>query len=150
MVTHDRVALTASWLKLLLLRHVAVIAGKITLVQAHELLLAHAASELIAAVREAADMIRVVYELLVHLLIAQLLRLLGRLWLTHILLWWILSTYLMTLGLTGLRLLIHQLVQVIETLHVLLMGCLRSSLTASVLHVVKTYVSRMVRHHQVA
>jgi hypothetical protein len=93
--------------------------------------------------------IRVIYELLVHLLIAHLLRLLLLLWLTHVLLCRVLSTDLVALGLTSLSLLIHQLVQVIKALYVLLMRSLRSSLTSSVLHVVKTYVPSMVCHHQV-
>lgn len=121
MVTHYGMALATSGLQLLLLSHMAIVSCKITMIKAHELLLAHITTKLIAAIREASNVIGVVDELLVHLLIAQLLRLLLSLWLTHVLLLRILSIYLVPLGLTCLRFLVHKLVQIVEALYILLM-----------------------------
>lgn len=120
MIAHNGVTLAASGLQLLLLSHMAIVSCKITMIKAHELLLAHITTKLIAAIREASNVIGVVDELLVHLLIAQLLRLLLSLWLTHVLLLRILSIYLVPLGLTCLRFLVHKLVQIIEALYILL------------------------------
>ena len=76
MVADDWVALVASRLHLLLRCHVAVVASEAAVVEAHELLLADAVAELVAAVGEAADVIGVVQELLMRLLRGHLLRLL--------------------------------------------------------------------------
>lgn len=152
-VADDRVGLTASRLHLLLGCHVAVVAGKATMVEAHELLLADAVVELVAAVREAAHVVGVVQELLMRLLRGHLLRLLLLGGLSQELLVELAAHLLRrVLRLATLLLLVHQLVYLEQSLGrscVLLLLCLRAALTASDLWVVEASWVSSVDHHQV-
>ena len=110
-------------------------------------MLADSIAKLVAAIREATDVIGVVNELLVDLLRGHLLGLLlGVRYLSHELLLRILSVHLVALGLANLRLLIHKLVHIIHALYILLVRCLLSSLTSSVLIIIKADITSMICH----